>query len=52
MLFKVDENLLDQSRRSILRTLGQVLPLFAVEPLVGFLWIVEEDRVRIRGGNV
>ena len=43
--------LLDKSRPSILRTLGLVLPLLKVEPLVGYLWIVEEDRVRIRGGN-
>ena len=43
--------LLDQSRQSILRTLEQVLPLLAVEPLVGYLWIIEEGRVRIRGGD-
>ena len=43
--------LLDQSRSSIRRALEQVLPLFAAEPLVGYLWIIEDDRVRIRGGD-
>ena len=43
--------LLDQSRPSILRALEQVLPLLTVEPLVGYLWIIEENRMRIRGGE-
>lgn len=41
----------DQSRSSIRRALKQVLPLLTLEPLAGYLWIIEEDRVRIRGGN-
>jgi len=43
--------LVDTSRAAVLRALGQVLPLLGVEPLVGHLWIVEEQRVRIRGGG-
>ena len=43
--------LLDQSRPSILRALEQVLPLLTLEPLAGDFWIIEEDRVRIRGGE-
>ncbi len=43
--------LLDQSRPAVLRALQRVIPLLTVEPLVGHLWIVEEDRVRIRSGK-
>ncbi len=39
----------DQSRSSVLRVLERILPLFDSEPLVGQLWIVDEQQVRIRG---
>ena len=38
----------DQSRPQILRVLGNVCDLIDREPLVGCLWIVEENRIRIR----
>lgn len=41
--------LVDQSRPAVQRVLQRVVPLFATEPLVGHLWIVEEAQVRIRG---
>lgn len=44
--------LLDQNRPAVLRALERMLPLFAAEPLAGHLWIVEEDRVRIRAGRI
>ena len=37
------------SRRHTLAVLQQLVPKLTVETLVGKLWIVEEDRVRIRG---
>jgi predicted nuclease of predicted toxin-antitoxin system len=41
----------DLSRPSTLRVLARVVSLFDTEPLVGHLWIVDESRVRIRGGQ-
>jgi hypothetical protein len=43
--------LTDQSRRSVLRVLKRLISLFETEPLAGRLWIVDEARVRIRGGD-
>lgn len=39
----------DQSRLRVLNVLAKLIPLFVTEPLVGHLWIVDEQRVRIRG---
>jgi len=41
----------DQSRPNQIAVLREILPLFATTPLAGRLWIVEEERVRIRGGQ-
>ena len=41
-----------QSRRSVLAAVQRILPLIESEPLSGFLWIVDEIHVRIRGQNV
>ena len=38
-----------QDRDSAARLLARTLTLFESEPVAGRLWIVEEDRVRIRG---
>jgi len=38
-----------QDKDSILRTIDRVIPLLASEPISGRLWIVDGDRVRIRG---
>jgi predicted nuclease of predicted toxin-antitoxin system len=40
-----------KSRPFVLNALTQILPLLATEPLAGHLWIVEEQRVRIRQGG-
>ena len=40
-----------QSKRHLLETLNSVLPLFETEQVMNRLWIVEESRVRIRGGS-
>ena len=40
----------DQGTNAVLRLMRRILPLLAVEPLVGRLWIISEQRVRIRGG--
>jgi len=37
-----------QDKESVLALLGQVIPLFETEEIEGRLWIVGEDRVRIR----
>lgn len=39
-----------QSRTATLAALRRILPLLDNQPLVGRLWIVDESRVRIRGG--
>ena len=41
----------DQSRPAVLRVLTRILPLFATEPLIGHLWIVDEAQVRVRAGT-
>jgi predicted nuclease of predicted toxin-antitoxin system len=38
-----------QSVSSLLRLMNRTLPMFAVEPLDGCIWIVDDHRVRIRG---
>ena len=40
----------EQTRPNQLALLRRILPLFATTPLAGRLWIVEESKVRIRGG--
>ena len=42
----------DQSRSAVLRIIKRILPLFTTEPLERHLWIVDEDRLRIRGANM
>jgi len=41
----------DQSRGSVLKVIGRIIPLFGTEMLIGRLWIVDEHQVRIRGGE-
>jgi predicted nuclease of predicted toxin-antitoxin system len=41
-----------QDKLHVLEAIGRLLPLFTREPVIGRLWVVEEDRVRIRGGAV
>ena len=41
--------LLRQDKPRVLAVVEKLLPVFAANPLSGKLWIVEEDRVRIRG---
>ena len=38
-----------QDKAHVLGVMGRMLPLFASEPLAGKLWIVDEERVRVRG---
>ena len=38
-----------QSKPHILAVIGHLIPMLSTEPLDARLWIVEEDRVRIRG---
>ena len=40
-----------QDKQTLIRVFKQTLRLLATEPLVGRLWIVEEGRVRIHGGD-
>ncbi|MBI3946639.1 MAG: DUF5615 family PIN-like protein [Armatimonadetes bacterium] len=40
-----------QDKRLVLSLIRRFIPLLGVEPLDGALWIVEADRVRIRGGS-
>jgi len=37
-----------QDKPQVLRVLQRLIPLFSTEPLEGHLWIVEEERIRIR----
>lgn len=37
-----------QDKPSILRAFGRAMRVFSLEPVTGALWIVEEERVRIR----
>jgi predicted nuclease of predicted toxin-antitoxin system len=43
--------LANKSRQPVLSALTRVVPLLTTEPLAGCLWIVEEQRVRIRAGG-
>ena len=38
-----------QDKKTLLWLLRRLIPLFESEPLAGRLWIVESDRIRIRG---
>ncbi len=40
-----------QDKPHVLQTLGRLVPALSTEPLDRHLWIVEEQRVRIRGGS-
>lgn len=40
-----------QDRLHLLNVMRRVLPLLDHEPIAGRLWIVEESRVRVRGGS-
>jgi len=40
-----------QERPLVLEVFERLLPLLETEPLDGHLWIVEEERVRIRSMN-
>jgi predicted nuclease of predicted toxin-antitoxin system len=40
-----------KGRASVMRTLTQFMPLLSTVPLIGHLWIVEEQRIRIRNGS-
>jgi predicted nuclease of predicted toxin-antitoxin system len=37
-----------QDKLHVLATMRRVTPLFATEPVAGRLWIVEDERIRIR----
>ena len=39
-----------QAKHAVLSLLGQMIPLLSSEPLVGHLWIVQENGLRIREG--
>lgn len=43
--------LIDQSRQTVVRTFKRALPFMEYEPLSGRLWIVDEKKIRIRGGE-
>ena len=38
-----------QDKPHVLGVLRRIIPLLSVEPLEGYLWIVDEERIRIRG---
>ena len=40
-----------QDRAHVLETIRRLVPLLTTETLAGHLWIVDEDRVRIRSGR-
>ncbi|OFZ66540.1 MAG: hypothetical protein A2V79_03880 [Betaproteobacteria bacterium RBG_16_56_24] len=40
-----------QSKQALLDLLAKAIPMLAVRPINGQLWIVEFDRLRIRGGD-
>ena len=40
-----------QDKLEILKAFARALRIFPLEPISGRLWIVEEERVRIRGGE-
>ena len=37
-----------QDKHHVLETISRLIPVFSTEPLAGRLWIVEEDRIRVR----
>jgi predicted nuclease of predicted toxin-antitoxin system len=37
-----------QDKRHVLETISRLIPVFSAEPLAGRLWIVEEERIRVR----
>jgi len=39
----------DQSKDSIVRVIKRLLPFLGSETILGCLWIVEEDRIRVQG---
>jgi predicted nuclease of predicted toxin-antitoxin system len=39
----------NQSKTNLIRLTKKLLPIFKTEPLKGQLWIVEPNRIRIRG---
>ena len=41
-----------QDRAHVVATLERLLPLLASEPLAGLLWVVDEERVRVRGAGL
>lgn len=41
----------DQSKFHLITLAEQIVPMLDKEPIKGRLWIVEEGRIRIRGGN-
>lgn len=40
-----------QSKQALLDLLAKAIPMLAARPIDGRLWIVEPDRLRIRGGE-
>ena len=40
-----------QSKQALLDLLAKAIPMLALHPINGRLWIVEPDRLRIRGGE-
>jgi len=40
-----------QSKQALLELLAKAIPMLAARPINGRLWIVEPDRLRIRGGE-
>ena len=47
MKFKIDQNLPVEAADLV----GKAIPMLALRPINGRLWIVEPDRLRIRGGE-
>lgn len=43
--------LISQSKNKILHKIKQIIPIIGVEYLKGCIWIVDEKRIRIRGGQ-
>ena len=41
--------LFHQNKLNVIKTLLRLIPILKKEPLVGYLWIIDEHRVRIRG---
>ena len=38
-----------QDKLSVVNVLSRLIPVLSSEPLDGYLWIVEENRIRVRG---